>query len=824
MRGRALVVAALPTAVVALFLVTIFLTLQSLVLTPAMTVQRDIGRSWASIGFGTTDVPPAQAGVIGDIERDLEHSGISGVYGVLTTLGARLDGRSVLVREGPWSEEPFPERYILTDGRWPEKPSEVVVAIPNHAGSASQVGEDLGLFSGRMNLRVVGIANDRYGDEGRGTLLTGAGTWAQVDRTVSQAFVDVLTYPVIYWDGTRLRHVQRVLADHLESLDSGASSLEVRTRVSESLVWAPNLIADAPDAWTEENPTAYALPSIALPMLATLAGLGGCLRHLRRRTQQLTSLGLPRTRALTAGMGAFTAYQVLALAAAVGLGTLFALGIRYVMGPLHDQPLSPLVLPSDPLVRALLGVLAGLLLGAVVLARQTRSAQPFPTRERTKGSARRWRISPTDVRHVLAAASFGGAIMTLPTIVAPTQAMLFAGFVTAGCMLLAPEQLGLALRLLGEDRPTPRITRRYLSLERIRSSAAVAMLTAVFAAGTGYVSLVSTMVATLDDRQRPDVLSGQVLIADRGTPVVPPPTGTLQLARGSNALEAAREVPLYYSLSGSPDDPDTVQALLDGAFVMAVESIRDAELLLGRPLPKAQRALLGDGGMIEWSEGLAKGQAAPSDATLTFTNGSPTVMLESIETSFPRASWRSGKKGLMLRAEALKAGLPLSPGAVMFAPVTDAAAARLVREVEQAGLDPRVVQAYREPPRPIPPVPLAATAIGLAILSVMMTLAESGSRIRNMRPLLAQLDSIGIPPGWVIRAIATQQGIIVGLGAVVGTTVGLSTLVVSTFLMAGDWRLSVPGEQIVAILAVNLLAVAATTWLNTRNIADKTWG
>ena len=65
------------------------------------------------------------------------------------------------------------------------------------------------------------------------------------------------------------------------------------------------------------------------------------------------------------------------------------------------------------------------------------------------------------------------------------------------------------------------------------------------------------------------------LIADRGTPVVPPPAGTLQLARRSDALIAAHEVPLYFSLSGSPDKPDTAQALLDGAFVMAVDSLTD---------------------------------------------------------------------------------------------------------------------------------------------------------------------------------------------------------------------------------------------------------
>lgn len=798
------------TLVVSTGLTSLYLILLSLTLTPQMVLEEDFGRYQAFVGFGSVPIPAGDSASGRAIEKGLDRIGIDEGLLTLSIVGAQFRDEGVTLREGPWQAHPFPGRYDLNQGRWPSGPNEAVVATSSLVDAEARLGQEVELFSGGIQLRIVGVADDRYGGRNR-TLLLGEGTWARLSPDRLARFAGVDAYPVVFWDDTHATQVVDLMVDVLVPLKPGTDRKTLRADVESTMGRAADTVGDSPRPWMDDNPAGYAFPSLGLPTLAFLAAVGCSAGAIGRWRDQFTAMGASRARALVTCQIAAAGVNLLAAAVGWFLGWALAWVVRPGVQRLHDQPLAPYVLPVDPLSRTMVGLLVGVVLASLV------SFLRGP-RIQSRLDAPEGRVA--DLRHYGAAALACVIIVLVPRLETPQQAMLLAALVTGTGIMLLPEFATLAHRLLGGRSPAAALARRQLQAANARSTAAMALVTAVLSASIGFVTLFSTIMATADETQEPDVLPGQILVADRATPVVPPPRPTLDLVRRATASMDVQEVRLRFVASGSPDEPGRREASLvgDNGLLMCVDSSEDAAVLLGEALPAEYAGILESGGVIRWDEELREDETQSGSATIVLSGSPFEHRAESLVTRTPNVGWSHGKTGLMLASTARSLGLPVSDGAVLLAPLSSAEAADVRAEVATSGLDPRVVQTYADPPPTIPPVGLSVSALGLMLLAAAVVVGESRGRVAQLRVTLVKAMAIGASRRWVHGVMLRQQFFVVGVATLVGLVTGVLPVVLAGQLMNGRWVLDVPWLQIAALLGATYLGVTIATWLGIRRL------
>jgi hypothetical protein len=317
-RSRRLMASGVVVTVVVCFLVVAFSSLSALRLSGAQVLERDLGRYEAMAGFGAAQVPAGDA-VLGSLAADVDGLGMAESFTSMTIHGLRLGERSVPAVEGDWTQNPFPDRYLLDEGRWPEAPNEVVVASGGAAASIVQVGDQLPMLSDRVSLRVVGVADDRFGAD-RSVLLLGFGSWATWPRDSTQASAALVAQPDVYSNGTQEIAVLRMLQDRLAPYRGTSSMAEFKTTLEQSVATAPVLANLQGRSWIESNPAGYSIPVVVLPVLAVLLSFSLVRGLLASRTRTLVDLGLPTRPSRLGPFGAFVIAIGMALAAGLGLG------------------------------------------------------------------------------------------------------------------------------------------------------------------------------------------------------------------------------------------------------------------------------------------------------------------------------------------------------------------------------------------------------------------------------------------------------------------------------------------------------------------------
>ncbi|MBB5958620.1 hypothetical protein FHS29_005228 [Saccharothrix tamanrassetensis] len=567
MRNRALAWSSTVAGVTAAVLTALFITLQAFPLSGAQVVERDLGRfdtkADLSAVFGLT---PGNADLVGTITSAARRAGASDAMVSVTSLDIRaavLDPPVTKYVEADWAAGPFPERFSLVTGRWPERPGEVVLS-----GSMWPGGETVSVLAGNHTFRVVGTADDRYSDWE--TVLAGRGSFAGI------GVAGVTAYATLYWGGKADR--DRVV----EAVGSaiGAPPAELTGGITDRRT---ELAREARSS-VERFPLVHRIPALALPLLSVLTVLGLTRRRSSDSLAVLTSLGIPRPRAV-AGVGlAITAWTmistVLGVAAGVGLGVL----ARRIVARWKAEPLPELPGLWSPVGQLLLITAAACLLAAVVLG---------PRRNRPAATAL--------VRRCAAIVTCGVIVFQVARLDGIPQAMLLTGTIGVAVLLAAPDLVGGVIGRLPGTGARLRLGRQRLLHNRGRAVAAVAVLTAVLAAPVALLTLVATDAATQEARSVPLVPPHQVVLSGVGGFTQPPPP---------EAVEAVtRRVDFA--------QPPIRLRLAEG--VLAVDTPEEAGRLTNRPLTTAEAELLRGGGVLAWNDLEPSWRATQRDVLLTGT-------------------------------------------------------------------------------------------------------------------------------------------------------------------------------------------------------------
>lgn len=812
--------AAVVFGVAVMAVTTTYLVFQSLAVSDQQLLDRDLGRYSATIGFGTQDVQPGSDWPALMVDA-LRARGFTDFFVSLSI----MDVPEGPVREGNWADEPFPGRFVLQQGEWADQPGEVVVALrdPNRA---QDVGERLELLSGRVRLVVVGVATDAFGGN-RTSYLIGNGTWAQVPPSTAMRFPQVAAHPMVYWDGSRQSAMLKAfIAGHPASADLRTQIVR-ESMISRSLLLERNRGQGA----GQDNVFAYALPSIGVPLLGALVWVGLLRRRLLRHRRQLSDLGIgPRMAALVPA-GAALAPLVLAMIVGVGAGIAVTAAARPWVASWHDQPLSPLVLPWDPLLRSALVLSVTALTTVIWLVLGRRATSPGRTRahrERQPEQSRRW---TRELRRWIAVLTFVGAIAILPTASSGAVAMWLAAACVVLGTALAPDVLAAVTRMLPSDDFRLRMATRQLQTSS-PSSAGTAVMAACIGSAIAFTILLSSLIATMDGRQTPDVLPGQVIINSRETAMHRPAAPEALRIVESLDLDYTHAVQLRFTYPDNPNDlKRTIAVQGSQEAVMAVDTAEQAEALLGEDWEDQFDSVLRSGGMVRWFNGEEGEEEATGEAevVLTYAAGqqTPLARIEAFNTDWPRVNWARGVAGITLSSTLRSHEIPLNDGEVILTGASNTVATEIRTALARQGLDQDLVLGYREPPPPIPPAGLVATAALLAVIALLMITTSAAGRVAELRPTLGVLLANGVPPSWIRQCVLFQESIILAVGVGVGAIFGTIPILASVPRFSGYWTVSLPwGQMAVLLLACVLGSGAAallSAWRLQPELRDSPW-
>lgn len=809
-RSRELARSTMIVFIAALFVMAMFVTLRTLSLSGAQVADRDLGRFDASVGYGSVVLPPGEDTFVQAITEKAAAAGATDATVVLSATDVQLTttpARDVTLFETDWQSRPYPARYELLSGRWPTRPGEVVVTEPQDVSATP--GAVLPVLGGAVKLQIVGTADDRYASTTN--LLVAPGTWAGLDPKLTDGFALLGAQPFLLWSSGDASTVVAAFTTAVQQwADSGSRSTSVDPdAVVTSLMTRQDLLVRPERTWIERTPAGYTVPSLLLPLGAVLLVFALHNRRFRRTTSSLISVGVRPVTAVTGLALATTAWCLTAGAVGAVVGVGIGVGVRAVVAQWRDRPAGPVDGLTGPALQLLaLIALTGLCAWGVLLhdRRRTAPSTPRPSRTSTTATARRAR----DARHLLAVAAWCATAVHAAQVDSPAKAMILTGIVTAAVLLVIPDIMQLLLRVLPERGPRLRLTRRQLAADPRRAGATLAVLTMLLGASLGCFALLSTMIRTLDVQTYPDVLPGQVLLADRASVTFPPTASLLRAVDASGTLDGLSRLELGYAYTTDTAGSVTRAATRDGqiGYLLAVDTPAQAEQLIGHRLDSTQTTTLTGGGLLIWADapgspdgaGRTRLAITADDTTVARTPDLPTAAV-----NVDLADWRIGTDGVLLRSTAQNLGLPLKAGPIMITSVTDEQAKNLQKAVSHAGLDARTVRIYVPPPSPVPPVALLATAAGLAVLALSSVLAATRAQARTLRSYLARLVAIGIPPAWARHVLLYQQGILLALSTLLGLLIALLPTIVLAIQIPG-FTLSIPWGQLLTLLAAIYLA------------------
>lgn len=823
-RSSALARSASIVFVAGTFLLAMFVTLETLTLSGSQVVERDLGRFGASVGYGTIVVPPGDDGIVEDLLRAAGNAGATDAMVLLSAADVQLatggiggGPREVTLQEAAWASRPFPDRYILLEGRWPRRPGEIVVTDSEDVNAAP--GAQLSALGEEAGLRVVGTAADRYARTS--TLLAAPGTWDTLRLGLAERFPLLQAQPVLFWAGNSDSSVVAAFAAVAMARGGADASLGA---VEASLSTRDGLAATSSESWISRTPTGYTVPSVFLPIGAVLLAFGLSNRRFRRSLHVLESLGIRRSLGVASLSLAAGAWCLLAACLGAIAGTGVGLAARSLIAHLRGVPAGPVAELAGPVLRLVAAVGVGTTLAGLLLlagARATHASRPAPTVVPERHG--RWE----GARHLLVVAVFCATVVLAIELNSPADAMIVSGVLTAGLLLLVPESLALLLRFVPERGPRTRLSRRQLMADRQRAGAAVALLALMIGGSLGYLTLLETMVRTVDEQRYPDVLPGQMIIADRGSLVLPPPQQVVEVVEKSDLTRGRPRLELRYlhelDRAGNPGQTASLEGTIQS--ILALDSVEQVEHLLGHPLTSSQAQVLHRGGVLIWADTPSATGGTTGGGRLAVTSDDtrigPPLEVPAATVDSDDVGWRVGTSGVLLTSTAQHLRLPIATGATMYTGVSASEGHALQDTVVRAGLDARTIQLYRDPPPAVPPAALLATAAGLLIVVIVTSLVATHGQGRTLRGYLGRLISIGLPIGWARHVLLYQQALIVALATLIGLLIAIPPVIIATLRISG-FVLSVPWTQTLILLACIYAATCLAALHASRRLRART--
>jgi hypothetical protein len=810
MRNRMLVRSTTPVFLTSAVLIGLFITLQALTMSGAQVVDRDFGRFESKVelsaiaGFDST-TPRAQE----DMEAAVRGAGAVEVTTTLTSYDiepAITAPPATLYVETDWTANPFPQRYSLKDGRWPSAPGEIVLT---EAGRVMMPGDGvLPVLSGSQHLRIVGTASDRF--SAWATILAAPRTWAGMDPAGRPDRAKPSAFTSLFWNGAIQEQAVSAIEKVITGNSLGRGPDDDRPEIAGLVAGRQDTAAHGPPSWVERFPLAYRLPALALPLLSVLAVFGLNRQRSQRIITVFTSLGIPRPAAVGGMALATSAWTTISFSfgavAGAGLGWI----ARHAVADLRIEPLSPFPGLLVPGLELLAVVVGGCLLATVLLRPWSRApSAPDVAAEEAVHSTANW---GRKVRRGFALVAACAVVYQVNTLVSIKDAMVLAGLLGTTVLLVTPELVNAVISRLPENGPRRRLALRQLSVHRSRGITATAVLTATIGAPLALLTLLATYTATETSRFQLDAAPHQVVLTGLGsTAEVPLPevvdavTRRVDFADPAIHLRYLMDANVAVSVRGE-----------DLGGVLAIDTPDEVARLTGRPLSQVESDTLRRGGILVWSD---NGRTDRTLVSVAVADGKAMTASRPIPATVSdfEPAWKASVHGVLLTGSAHELGLPVSDGAVVYTDVADVDVTAAQQAVLDAGLSRRFIKVY-EPPEPVfVPATFYTAIVGLALVALLTTVGVTRAQVFTLRTYLTRLVAIGLPPSWARQVIVMESTVVVCLSTVLGLTVALPTVVVTTHQIDG-LVLDVPWLDLGLVIAAFILTTAGATLVASRRL------
>lgn len=796
---------ALPAGIAALLLMTVFVALQSFTLSSGQRTERDLGGYEATMSVGTLSAGNAEA-----LESAARRAGATVATVVVFSPDVTLadpGGPRLGYFEAAGSEE-YPVPVRLLEGRWPGKPGEVAVT----AGVMEYVdGGKLGILNGFRQLTVVGTIEQQYATSAI-SVVAARGTWDSLSWAELPGFMPPALGGQLWWSGAPpsavVDEVAPLLAPDsfemygdLEDSSARAGLVANGTVTRDASLSRPALGA------VELYPLAFTVPSLVIPALGALLGLGANSRRARRNMATLRAVGLTARDATIGVVGAGCVAVLLATVAGLLLGAAGGLAVRPVLAELASQPLGP----ADGLVDAaarILGATAVALAAGVVLG-VTRArlaplgivAAALPLVGKMP-FARQAAFVVLVVALVWQSAAMSQLFDAVPLVVV---IMLLA-------LLTAPELVRGIITRLPTRRSHGLLATRRLLAEPTRTILGVSLTALTVGPAVAMAVLVQSAVIESSAMAGPLVAPGQILVSTGDSTVPPPPEVGDLVARSVGSS------PVTIWNVGDADLMVTAGPSRLG-WVAAVDTPQDLARVCGTDLTEENVDLLAAGGAIDLQDPTAHRQqplwtsvpgALTADDLGNLTVGG-TLCAE---------AWQRSGALVVLTDTVHRLGLPTIPSQLLFTDVPLDTARQALDAVAAAGWDPHYLEVYDGPGAvPVPPEVIIAL-IAVVVFGAVLVGFTTWSRISTVERHDRSLRVLGLPSVWLRRVLHRESATITATGLSIALVIALVPVAL-TSLRLPEATIVIPWAGVLGLIAIPMALSALVTTVASHRLTGR---
>jgi len=686
-------------------------------------------------------------------------------------------GQTFTYREFDDSCGPEAWGYVLSTGRWPAGPGEIVVT------------EATGLRLGQVvrgatpdELHVVGVVSNLIALRSQ-VLIAASGTWRSWDwPDAASSFPRLSATVIAYTTAESPDDVASFYGARAQD-DPRAALIEVATLGSSG---QPNL---------DRFPFLYLWIAVPLAMLSALLGLGLRGRYLTSRNALLRAQGVtPRISATIVQLSTFVP-MVVAAALGVVTGWLIGFGITPIVAWIGGRIAGPVQAPLDPVLRMVSGVvLAWIASFAAAIVRSSVSH---------RSAMADGAVSRSTTRQVFAIFVSGIAVFLLVAVqdvlVVIASTMLFIVVLS----LVAPELVLWLSRIFDRGSPANRLAWRRVSRRPVVAALGVTAAAFAFGPVVAFGVILASDIAYQNDAARLPPSEGQALYYLSNDSEID------ELVTQLVSSQAGSDSSIVYLPTLQTPDGGGVVATAEGfGVVEAVASVADLELLIRAPLSADAADALESGGVV-WSP--------EYEGTTIWTYGGETLQPLSVDGAVTESfdeRWARSSAGFILQSTADDLGLDSVDGVLVFGGINDAEADAIGDALINQGIDPSIVRTYRaEDPYAITPFQWgligSAGLVGIGILAA--TMRGSANALRVQSPAMLAL---GAPREWLGRVYLREGAATLLVGVVLGgvgssliAAIGLAQLGLEAtvpFLFIGLYLLTL----IVGLALVGLLEFA----------------
>ena len=703
-------------------------------------------------------------------ERALSLSGASEINAGFESFQIPLSdepGNWVNMRGFDWSQNPFPHMYLLQEGRFPQRSNEVAVTpeVVDMLGGAKELP-----LAGVIRFHVVGIVENNFNRSEPLALVTGD-VWDGV-REVPQGQA-IQGHRVALWNGGE--DPQRVAANLVAEVPQLTKlGDDSQMQIAQSVSDRHKLEQDKTRIYSE-----VALLGALAPCVAGFIGGVFGTRFIQRIRAIVFRIGL--TDAHTPGLRALFLSSIAGVILGISLGVVGGFAMRPLLDHFSNRALGPVSGVGGYGAVIVLSALVGVFIGALKLFRQV-------GRLRQQGERRLAHMGAYVRLAVLCAAILAGLMTSQHT---DLNVRFLAPFFFGGAVVVfAPTILQLIAAVPTHSPPLLLGKRRLLSGQS-KANGILLGFTAILMIGFSTLTVSNSATTSFNDEMAQLLPNDQVAIVASDDEVE-----TSRLQQRFERSTGLNVSPIRVSLAQATGKD------ISGALTV-VPSADDVERFLGTSLSAAEKQQLNNGAMLPM-------RPTKQDAVTFDRDQGSAVQIRVLQPRDGIETFDIRGVGVMTEAGAALHKLWFVPMHLVY-PGLDAEQVDAVRAVADADQSLNGYVLLPEPPDVATEEPQLLLIGGAAgLLSGVLVWFFILQTLKNLRPTLASLASLGVSRRWVLLTALAESLAVIVVGVFTAAVAAGLAVYLSTLSWMTGTQMHVPWVSVTLIcVAIAVIFVVA---------------